>query len=91
MKTDSFWYDLYAAAMLEFDRAALPSKIEAARTAIRQAMEEATANHCAGTPVDPQVMSDALRNLQTLQHVELRTSQPMPMSTTSQGQSLVEG
>jgi hypothetical protein len=37
MTTNRLWHDLYAAPMLELDRAALPA---AAQAAIRQAMKE---------------------------------------------------
>jgi hypothetical protein len=91
METDGCWYDLYAAAMLEFDRAALPGKIEAARAAIRRALQEAAIGRSFGTPSEAPAMSDAMRNLQALQRVELETATQIPTSIASQGQSLAEG
>lgn len=91
MKMDALWYDSYSAAMLEFDRAALPGKIEAARTAIRRALEEAAIDRSFGTLPETQAMFDAMRNLQALQRVELETATQIPTSIASQGQSLAEG
>jgi hypothetical protein len=87
VKTNILWKDLYTAAMLELDRANLPGRIEAAQAAIRQAMEERTSTDGLGAAEDRQAMTDALRNLQTLQRVEFRTSAP----ATSQGQFPAEG
>lgn len=86
MTTNISWQELYAAAMLELDRANLHARIETAQAAIRQALEELTGNHPeAGEEMH--AMDDALRNLRTLQRVEFRTSTP----ATSPGQSLAEG
>lgn len=49
-------------------------------------MEERLGNHQLGAAEDSQAMADALRNLQTLQRLELRTSNPV----TSQEQLLGE-
>jgi hypothetical protein len=81
------WKELYTAAMLELDRAALQNRIEAAQTAIQHAMEELAGNHKVGTEEEMHAMADALRNLRALQRVEFRTSTP----ATSQGQPLAEG
>jgi hypothetical protein len=80
------WQELYTAAMLELDRAALPRRIEVAQTAIRQAMDELAGNHKLGTGGETHDMADALRNLRTLQRVEFRT----PAPATSQS-PLAEG
>jgi hypothetical protein len=85
------WHDLYAAAMLELDLAALPAKIETAQAAIRQAMKEPKDDNQAGTLGATQAMADALRNLQTLPQVEFRISTQIPALNASQGQSLAEG
>jgi ribosome maturation protein Sdo1 len=92
MKPNSLWQDFYAAAMLELDRAALPGKIEAAQAAIHEAMEESKRSDKAANPAEIQSMTDALRNLRTLQRVEFKTSDiPTSTTTASQGQSLAEG
>jgi hypothetical protein len=87
MTSNVSWQELYTAAMLELDRTMLPSRIEAAQAAIRQAMEELVGNHKIGTGEETQAMADALRNLRTLQRVEFRISAP----AASQGQPLAEG
>jgi hypothetical protein len=87
MTNNVSWQELYTAAMLELDPTMLPSRIDVAQAAIRQAMEELTGNHNIGTGEETQAMADALRNLRTLQRVEFRTSAP----ATSQGQPLAEG
>jgi hypothetical protein len=87
MTNNVSWQELYTAAMLELDPTMLPSRIDVAQAAIRQAMEELTGNHKIGTGEETQAMADALRNLRTLQRVEFRTSAP----ATSQGQPLAEG
>lgn len=81
------WHELYGAAMLELDRAALPGRIDAAQAAIHRAVEEQAGNHMLGTEEEVQAMADAQRNLRTLRQVELRASTP----ATSQGQRLAEG
>jgi hypothetical protein len=92
MTTNSLWQDFYAAAMLELDRAALPGKIEAAQAAIQEAMEETKRSSEGRSAAETQSMSDALRNLRTLQRVEFKTSDiPTSTTTMSQGQFLAEG
>jgi hypothetical protein len=87
VKTNTSWKDLYAAAMLELDRANLPNRIESAQAAIRQALAELGSDGGLGTVEEAQVMADALRNLQTLQRVECSPVTP----PTSQGQARAEG
>lgn len=87
MTTNILWQDLYTAAMLELDRTNLQGRIEAAQAAIRQAMGEPIRNPRLGGVEDTQAMADALRNLQTLQRVEFRTSEP----ARAQRHSLAEG
>jgi hypothetical protein len=70
------WQELYTTAMLELDRAALAVKIEAAQAAVLQATEELADNHTPRAGEEKQALADALRNLQTLQRVELRMSTP---------------
>jgi hypothetical protein len=82
-----FWQELYAAAMLELNQANLQGRIEAAQVAIGQAMTDLASNRKDGAVEEMQAMADALRNLQTLQRVELRT----PIPATGQGQRLAEG
>ena len=91
MMTNSLWQDFYAAAMLELDRAALAGRIEAAQAAIQEAMEESKRSDQAANPAEMQSMTDALRNLRTLQQVEIKTSTQISASTTGQGQFLAEG
>ena len=74
MTNDSSWQDLYRDAMLELDEATLCSKIETARAAIRQAMEALVSEE--GNVEDKQVMTEALRNLQVLQRLEMKMSTP---------------
>ncbi len=81
------WQELYATAMLELDRATLPSRIEAAQAAVLQAMEELADNHTLKAGEERQTLADALRNLRTLQRVEFRTAALPP----SQGQPRAEG
>jgi len=81
------WQELYTAAMLELNQANLQGRIEAAQVAIGQAMTDLASNRKDGAVEEMQAMADALRNLQTLQRVELRT----PMPATGQGQRLAEG
>ena len=70
------WQELYAAAMLELDRATLVVKIEAAQAAVLQATEELADNHTLRAAEEKQALADALRSLRTLQRVEFRTSTP---------------
>lgn len=81
------WHDLYAAAMLELDHANLHGRIDAARAGIQRAVHELTRNPTPGAAEEMQSMSDALRNLDTLQKVELRAS----IATCSQGLHLSQG
>ena len=81
------WQELYTTAMLELDRAALAVKIEAAQAAVLQATEELADNHTPRAGEEKQALADALRNLQTLQRVELRMSTP----PVSPGQPQAEG
>jgi len=86
LTTNVLWRELYAAAMLELDRAQLQSRIEAAQVAIRQAMTEL---HQSGTGSreELQALADSLHNLQTLQRVELS----VPTPAASPAQRLAEG
>ena len=70
------WQKLYKVAMLELDPVALPSRIEAARLAIRQALEELASDGTAEAAEKRQALADALGNLQTLHRLELRPSMP---------------
>jgi hypothetical protein len=73
---DVLWRKLYAAAMLELDRAILRSRIDAAQVAIRDEMRNLANDRSANALEDMRAMSDALHNLQTLQSLELKTSAP---------------
>lgn len=73
MTADVPWRDLYAAAMIELDRANLGAKIEAAQKAIRQAIQSHEQSHDS-TVEETQAMADALRNLQMLQRLEFGIS-----------------
>ena len=88
MKTNISWKDLYAAAMLELDRANLPGKIESAEAAIKGALQELACDRDLRNVEEAQAMADALRNLQTLQRIECS---PVAPSTASQGHALAEG
>lgn len=81
------WQELYTSAMLELDRACLHGKILAAQEAIQNAMKESGNGGAAGATEERQAMADALRNLQTLQQLELRLSTP----ASGPSQSLAEG
>jgi hypothetical protein len=81
------WHDLYAAAMLELDRDNLHDRIEAARAGIQRARKDLTRNPTPGAAEEMHSMADALRNLDTLQRVELRASPP----TCGQGVYLSQG
>jgi hypothetical protein len=85
--TNILWHDLYTAAMLELDHANLHDRIEAARTGIQRARKELTRNPMPGAAEEMHCMADALRNLDTLQRLELRASTP----TCSQGLYLAQG
>ena len=85
--TNILWRDLYAAAMLELDRDNLHDRIEAARAGIQRARKELTRNPPPGAAEEIHAMADALRNLDTLQRLELRASPP----TCSQGVYLSQG
>jgi ATP/maltotriose-dependent transcriptional regulator MalT len=76
MNKNMLWQDLYMAAMLELDHAQLQSRIEAAQRAIGQAQHELASKPGENAGEDMQALQDALRNLQTLQRVELRKSAP---------------
>ena len=67
------WQELYRDAMLELDPASLRRRIEAARAAIGQTMDEPSPNR---KLEDKQAMIEALRNLQTLKRLELERSAP---------------
>ncbi len=78
MMENVLWQDLYAAAMLELDRDHLQRRIDAAQAAIQQARNEIS-EQGADCVEQIQALTDALRNLQTLQRVEFQnnhTSQP---------------
>jgi len=85
--TNILWRDLYAAAMLELDRDNLHHRIEAARAGIQRARKDLTRNPTPGAAEEMHSMADALRNLDTLQRLELRASTP----TCSQGVYLAQG
>lgn len=76
MTANISWEDLYAAAMVELDRARLLGRIETAQAAIRRAVEELARNPMPGADGEVQVLADALRNLKTLRSVEFRMSTP---------------
>jgi hypothetical protein len=76
MTANILWYDVYAAAMLELDRDNLHDRIEAARAGIQRARKDLTRNPPPGAAEEMHSMADALRNLDTLQRVELRASTP---------------
>jgi hypothetical protein len=67
------WQELYRDAMLEVDPASLRRRIDAARAAIGQAMEDPNPNR---KLEDKQAMIEAVRNLQTLERLELQRSTP---------------
>ena len=85
--TNILWHDLYAAAMLELDRDNPHDPIEAARAGIQRARKERTRNPTPGAAEEMHSMADALRNLDTVQRVELRASTP----TCSHGVYLSQG
>jgi hypothetical protein len=87
MTTNILWHDLYTAAMLELDYANLHDRIEAARAGIQRARKELTRNPTPGAAEEMHSMADALRNLDTLQRLELSASTP----TRSQGVYLSQG
>ena len=67
------WWTLYRAAMVEIELNKLQARIEAARVAITQQMEQLLT--CNGTDGgERQKMLDALANLRALQKLELRRS-----------------
>lgn len=78
------WQQLYRDAMLEVDPVSLRSRIDAARAALGQAMDEPPTS-C--KLEDKQAMTEALRNLQTLERLELQRSalphSPLMASTRS--------
>ena len=76
MTANVSWEELYAAAIVELDRASLLGRIETAQAAIRRAMEELARNPKPGVAGEVQVLADALRNLQTLRSVEFNMSTP---------------
>jgi hypothetical protein len=84
--TNISWEDLYAAAMLELDRARLHGRIEAAQAAIRRSVEELARHPKPGAAGEMQVLADALCNLRTLRRVEFRMCPP----AISQAQLLAE-
>jgi hypothetical protein len=85
--TNILWHDWYAAAILELDRANLRGRIEAARAGIQRAMKELVRNPTLRAAEETLFMADALRNLETLQWVELGAS----TETCGQGLCLSEG
>ena len=85
--TNILWHDLYAAAMLELDRDNLHDRIEAARAGIQRARKDLSRNPTPGAAEEIHSMADALRNLDTLQRLELRVSPP----TCSQSVYLSQG
>jgi hypothetical protein len=60
---DSMWHELYNAALVEFDLAKLPERVEAARQAIHQ--HRAQKGHTL-TAEERKELDDALRMLFTL-------------------------
>jgi len=79
------WQELYRDAMLEVDPFSLRRKIDAARAVLGQAMEEPNTNR---KLEDKQAMIEALRNLQTLERLELRGS-ANPDSLTMAGGGVI--
>jgi hypothetical protein len=74
------WKDLYRAAMLELDRALLPTRIEVARAAMRRHAEAIRVNlnsdrlSTDGSAIELRAIEDGLRALESLQRVELSIS-----------------
>lgn len=85
--TNILWHDSYTAAMLELDRDNPHDPIEAARAGLQRVRKELTRNPTPGAAEEMPSMADALRNLDTLQRLELRASTP----TCSQGVYLSQG
>jgi hypothetical protein len=80
MTKDVLWQALYKAAMLELEPTKLQNKIEPARAAIQQRVEELTRMTHGGSSVEEQqATDDARRNLRTLQRVEFKLSKPAGM------------
>jgi hypothetical protein len=82
VSTNHSWLESYAAAMLELDLVCLPGRIEAARAAIGQAMEELAGNHERSSE-ELRSMSSALGNLQALQRVTFKSSSPAEYGLSS--------
>jgi hypothetical protein len=68
--------------MVELDLASLQGRIEAAQAAIRQAMNEFVVTQEYATE-EMRAMNSALGNLQTLQRVALRGSNPVRLGLSS--------
>jgi hypothetical protein len=66
----SAWRDLYQAALLELDEAALAAKIQAAYGAIRERMERLRGNGERNS--EWQALNDAAQTLRTLEQTESR-------------------
>ena len=59
------WVPFYHSALIELDRALLPEKIEIARRAIQQRIDQLLLE--ASVPAEHLELEDALRNLRALQ------------------------
>jgi hypothetical protein len=65
MESPHMWHEQYKAALLETDRAKLPQRIQAAKSAIDDRLQELQLDH-GGTPDERQALSDALAGLNVI-------------------------
>jgi hypothetical protein len=73
-KEESSWWELYGAAMIETELSQLPARIEAARVAIAQHMQQCPADCGDSAEEHRRVMADALANLRALCKLEFKSS-----------------
>lgn len=73
-REESSWWKLYGAAMVETKLGQLPARIEAARMAIAQHMQQCPTDCADSAEEHRRAMADALANLRALCKIEFKSS-----------------
>ncbi len=73
MREDVRWQHLYETAIVEPDPATLVEKIRLASAAMQQRRKDLAQTHDAGSVEEQRALADALKNLEALERLELRS------------------
>lgn len=87
MTVNSAWQETYSEAMLELNREELPRRIEAARTAICQRIEQLKQD-IAGSSEELRAINDALRGLRVLANTECQPGDSQDAAKRQNGTAL---